>query len=80
LSVDPLVRLYNMSNRKGKLTDGVDSTASAAVTSSWAAISRAGLRRGVIDVVAASEAATLEGVVKAKPVADFVGQSLTRDD
>lgn len=60
-----------------ELTDGVNTSARASVTTDGASGSSAGLRRSVGDGVARARAATLEGVVETDPVANLMSQGLT---
>jgi len=57
--------------------DGVNSSASAGITASWASRSRGSLGRSIRDRVASSTAAALECVVKSEPVTNLVGGGVT---
>lgn len=62
--------------RREELTDGVNTTAGAGVTTSGASRSGRGLRGSIGDGVTTAGAPTLEGVVETDPVTDFVGDGL----
>lgn len=57
---------------QARLTDGVKAFAVASVTTNGASKGFVRLRGGIINIVSRFVATSLEGVVEAKPVTDFV--------